>query len=114
MVGDRQDGHQRHASQLDAGDHEQDQLLRDPVGDHPAEQRGQQDADRACGRDDRELRRTAVDPDHLPDEGNHPDPGGEGLEGERDGQLAVGGVAERREGARQPAPSHLLAHADLL
>ena len=84
------------------GDDEQDQLLRDPVGDHAAEQRGQQHADGAGGRDDRELRRAAADPDDLPDQRDHPDAGGEGAEDERDGQPAVGrraGTASARAAA---------------
>ena len=48
-VGERQHGDQRHAGELDGGDAEQDQLLRDPVGDHAAQQRGQQHADGAGG-----------------------------------------------------------------
>ena len=43
------------AAGLDARDDDQDLLLRHPVGDDAGEQRRQQDADGARGRDDRQL-----------------------------------------------------------
>ncbi len=102
QVGERQHGHERHAGQLDGGDDDQDQLLRDPVGDHAAEQRRQQHPDRTGGRDDGQLGGTAAHPDDLPDQADHPDAAGERRQHQRDRQPPVRRVAERRQRARQP------------
>ena len=89
------------ADQLDARDAQEDQLLRHPVGDHAAEQRGQQHADRAGGRDHGQLAGAAADPDDLPHLADDPHAGGEGGQHQREGEPPVGGVPERRERARQ-------------
>ncbi len=59
----------------------------------PPSSAGSEHADRAGGRDDGELRRTAADPDDLPDQADDPDAGGERREDERHGQPTVGSCA---------------------
>ena len=86
-------------------------LLRDPVGDHTAEQRRQDHADRAGGRHDRELSRTAADPDDLPDQADRPHAARERREHERDREPPVRRVPERVERARQPPPAPRPARA---
>jgi hypothetical protein len=96
--GQRRD--QGHAGELERGDAQQDALLRDPVGHHAADQRRDEDTDGAGGRHERELTRTAAEPDDLPDQGHDPDARGEGGEGQGEGEPSVGSVAERPERTR--------------
>jgi hypothetical protein len=101
--GEGQGRDEPHPEHLDPGHDEEDELLRDAVGDHAREQRRQQDAHGGGRRHQRQLRRTSADADHLPHEGDEPDAGGEGREDQRDGEPAVARRAEGCEGAGQRA-----------
>ena len=108
-TGQRQEPDQRHAGQLGDGDDEEDQLLRDPVGNDPRDQGRKQDSDRPGGRRDGQLGGTAADPDDLPHQGHGPGAEGEGAEHQRQREATVGRRAERRQRAWQRPARPLVA-----
>ena len=105
----RQQRDQPHAHDLDERHGHEDEALRHAVGHHPGHEGGQQHTDGARGGDERQLGRAAPEPDDLPDQRDHPHPGGERARGQRHGEPAVGRGAEGRERPGQPPADLLVA-----
>jgi hypothetical protein len=95
-----EDGAGRGEPELDG---DQDPSLRDPVGDHAAEQRGRDEPDRRAGGHERELTRLAAERDDLPDHGHQPEAVAEDVRGEGTDEQPVLAVLERPQRTAQPA-----------